>query len=93
MARFIGSYRNSLARARPPKSTMASGALNATKSAKLRPRIVPVNSKRRRARASPALAASKMSLELMLSRSRREDGSSVASSHSRAVRAMPIAEQ
>ena len=42
MASRIGLKMNSPALARPPKSTMASGALNATKLAQDSPRILPV---------------------------------------------------
>lgn len=56
--RRIGSVRNSLLLARPPKRTMASGEENAMKSAKAWPRRVPVYSKILMARASPSLAAS-----------------------------------
>ena len=52
---------------RPPKKMIASGEEKVTKSAQASPRIAPVDSNISRARASPTLAASKTSLEVVVS--------------------------
>ena len=73
---------------------IASGELNATKSAIASPNIVPVKSKISIASSSPCCAASNTSFEVMLSAGmlRSTLFLSVVSRSSRAVRATPVAE-
>ena len=94
-ARFIGSISKSPAFVSPPKKINASGEEKAVKSEHASPSISPVNSYMRLASASPLPADIDTSSDVISSllSSRSNDGSSVVSSISRAVRATPVAEQ
>ena len=90
----MGFIRRSPALVRPPKKMMASGEEKVTKSAQASPRMAPVLSKISRASASPLVAASKTSLDVIVSMSRARSwlSSERMVRYSRAVRATPVAE-